>query len=250
MDVILADGRHIHTTPTSSPDIYYALRGAADSIGIVTTFYLQTQPAPPQVVSYSASFATALASADTAANIILCLQEFALSSAHMDRNITLEVYMNLYGQFFVRGWYFGAQDHFAGTVLPAMLDGMPKPDNITIQSLAWQNALEDIAEGEPLAEPLTGYNNHQTFYSKSIVTREAQPLTRPALESFFSYMISKGLSSTDPWNTFITLYGGKDSQVNTPSSSSAAYSHRDSLWVFQVRSRPNLRIAIQSLIEM
>jgi FAD/FMN-containing dehydrogenase len=55
MDVVLADGRFVHVTPTSYPDLYYALRGAADSIGIITTFHLQTQPAPAHVVSYSSS---------------------------------------------------------------------------------------------------------------------------------------------------------------------------------------------------
>jgi len=234
MDVVLADGRHIHTTSTSYPDIYYALRGAADSFGIVTTFYLQTHPAPSQVVGFSASFTSALKSADIAADIVLRLQKFALSSSHMDRNTTLEVYMDVYGQFIVRGWYFGDRDYFSKTVFSAMLDGMPKPENSTVQYRTWLDALKDIAEGESLIEPLTGYNNHQTFYSKSIVTREAEPLTRNALESFFGYVIDKGLSATHPWNTFISLYGGKDSQINKPSPRSAAYSHRDSLWVFQV----------------
>lgn len=234
MDVVLADGRQIHVSSTRYPDIYYALRGAADSFGIITTFYLQTQPAPSEIVSFSADFSSALKSADKAADIVLRLQEFALSSSHMDRNITLEIYMNVFGQFIVRGWYFGDRDQFAGTIFPEMLDGIPKPENTTIQYRAWLDALKDIAEGEPLVEPLTGYNNHQTFYSKSVVTREAQPLSRDALESFFSYVINKGLSATDPWNTFISLYGGKDSQINKPSPQSAAYSHRDSLWVFQV----------------
>lgn len=125
MDVVLANGSYIHATSTSYPDIYYALRGAADSFGIVTTFHLQTQPAPSQVVSFSASFASALKSADTAANIVLKLQTFATGSRYMDRNTTLEVYMNVNGEFSIRGWYFGNRDYFAKTVFPAMLDGMP-----------------------------------------------------------------------------------------------------------------------------
>jgi hypothetical protein len=242
MDVVLADGKQVHATPTNYPDIYYALRGAADSFGIITNFYLQTQPAPPQVVSFSASFASALQSASKAADVVLRLQKFALSSSYMDRNITLEIYMNILGQYSVRGWYFGGLDYFSKNVFPAMLDGMPKSDNTTIKTMTWLVALEDIAEGEPLTEPLTGYNNHQTFYTKSVVTREAQPLTRTALESFFGYVINKGLSSKYPWNTFISLYGGKDSQINTPSSQSAAYSHRDSLWVFQVSSHATSKL--------
>ncbi|KAI4906901.1 hypothetical protein J4E90_010104 [Alternaria incomplexa] len=208
MDVVLADGTQLHVTRTTHPELYYALRGAADSIGVVTTFYLQTQPAPAQIVSYSVNFTSALKSPSSVADVLLQLQKFAQSSPLMDRNITLEVYMNIFGTFEVRGWYFGDRTHFSSAVLRAMLEGLPKADNTTIATRNWLDALQDIAEGEPLVEPLTGYDNHQTFYTKSIVTREAKPLTRRALESFAG-------------------------QINVPSPDSAAYSHRDSLWVFQ-----------------
>lgn len=235
MDVVLADGRYVHVTQSSYPDLYYALRGAADSIGIVTAFHLQTQPAPLQVVSYSADFSSSLPSADAAASIILKLQSFVTSSPLVDRNLTLEVYASILGNFSVRGWYFGDMDHFNKTLLPTMLEGMLAPDSITVQERAWLTALEDIADGEPLVEPLTGYDNHQTFYSKSVVTREAQPLTKAALTSYFRYIIDTGFKASFPWETYISLYGGKDSQINRPAAQSAAYSHRDSLWVFQVR---------------
>ncbi|KAB2098641.1 hypothetical protein AG0111_0g13105 [Alternaria gaisen] len=233
MDVVLADGRLVHVTPASYPDLYYALRGAADSIGIITKFHLQTEPAPAQVVSYTSNFSTALKTADAAADIVFKLQTFVTTSPYVNRNLTLEVYTSIFGEFSVRGWYFGDLDHFTQTVFPAMLSGMPTPDNTTVQEYGWLTALESIAEGEPLREPLTGYNNHQTFYTKSVVTREAKPLTKVALASYFQYTIDKGLTAAFPWNTFISLYGGKDSQINTPAADSAAYSHRDSLWVFQ-----------------
>lgn len=234
MDVVLADGSFVHATPSDSPDIYYAMRGSADSFGITTTFYLQTQPAPARIVSFDSDFASSLKSPDTAADILLKLQTFVTTSTLVDRNLTLEIYINVFGNFSVRGWYFGKQDHFAETLLPAMLDEMSKPANTTVKEMDWLTALKDIAEGEPLIEPPTGYNNHQTFYTKSVVTREAEPLTRAALTSFFEYVAEKGLSASHPWNTYISLYGGRDSQINVPEADSAAYSHRDSLWVFQV----------------
>lgn len=146
--------------------------------------------------------------------------------------------MNVSGQYIVRGWYFGEQSHFSNTVFPAILDGIPKPDNSTVEARSWLDALADIAEGEPLIEPLTGYNNHQTFYTKSVVTREAEPLTQRALESFFEYVITRGLKMEAPWATYLSLYGGRDSQINVPAAEDAAYSHRDSLWVFQVSPLP------------
>lgn len=238
MDAILADGRLVHVTAISYPDLFYALRGAADSIAIITTFYLQTQPAPTQVVSFSSNSSSALKSASAAADIDLKLQTFVTTSLYVNRNLTLEVYTSIFGEYNVRGWYFGDREYFVDTVFPAMLSGMPTSDDTTVQEETWLKALEGIAEGEPLIEPLTGYENHQTFYSKSVVTRETLPLSKEALTSYFQYIIDKGLIAAYPWNTFISLYGGRDSQINTPASDSAAYSHRDSLWVFQVSTEP------------
>jgi hypothetical protein len=45
---------------------------------------------------------------------------------------------------------------------------------------------------EPLVEPLTGYNNNQTFYTKSAVARKAEPLSKVALMSYFQYIIAWG----------------------------------------------------------
>lgn len=57
LDVVLANGTLIHVTSTAYPDIFFAMRGAADAFGIATTFYLQTVPAPENVVSFSVGMA-------------------------------------------------------------------------------------------------------------------------------------------------------------------------------------------------
>lgn len=232
MDVVLSNGTQVHISRTSHPGIFFALRGAADSFGIITTFYLQTSRAPESVTSYVSTFNSSLTSPSSAASILLQLQSFALTSPLMNRDITLEIYMNVYGKFEVRGWFFGSEEYFTHAIFPVMFSTLPAPDNTIFQTRAWLDALNDIAEGEPLAEPLSGYNNHQTFYTKSVVTREAQPLTRAALESFFAG-VGKGLGKV-PFESYISLYGGRDSQINVPDAGDAAFSLRDSLWVFQV----------------
>jgi hypothetical protein len=91
MDVMLAKGKQIHTTPTSFPNVYYALRGAAHSFRIITAFCLQTKPAPIEVVSYAATLYSSLNSSSIAATIIVQLQDFALKSSLMDQDITLKI---------------------------------------------------------------------------------------------------------------------------------------------------------------
>ncbi|OQD81026.1 hypothetical protein PENANT_c030G01884 [Penicillium antarcticum] len=91
LDVILADGSFIHATASSYPDIYFALRGAADSFGIVITFYLKTLAAPKKVVTFSVNMPAVLRSSAIAADGFLQLQEFSLNSPLMTRNLTLGI---------------------------------------------------------------------------------------------------------------------------------------------------------------
>lgn len=253
LDVVLADGCLVHVTATSHPELFYALRGAAESFGIITTFYLQTEPAPSSVINFSFGLSAVLSSAATAANAFLSLQNFVLSSPLVNRNISFGIYTDG-NAFTLAGWSFEDEDYFSNTIRPAMLSGFPPPSSTSIRSLSWLDSLVNEAGG-PLSEPLTGYNAHDTFYAKSVVTRESQPLTLSALESFFSYIITQGRESVDPWFTIINLYGGIDSQINNlrPGAAPAAYSDRDSLWVLQnygytPNSKPPFQPAITSFI--
>lgn len=118
-----------------------------------------------------------------------------------------------------------------------MLQGFPTPNSADVTSKDWLDSLLFIEGGSPpgpLAQPLSGYNAHDTFYAKSLVTKNATPLTQTAIQSFFNYVINTGRTQSESWFSIINLYGGLDSQINTPAVDSAAYSDRDALWVFQV----------------
>ncbi len=106
--------------------------------------------------------------------------------------------------------------------------------------------------GSPLPQPLTGYNNHDNFYAKSILVPESAPLTvsklaisfsgkkkdtnalrQPsALLNFFTYIATNG-SATTGWFSELNLLGGPASRVNNPQGPPSAYSARNSLWVVQ-----------------
>jgi hypothetical protein len=124
--------------------------------------------------------------------------------------------------------------YFSSNVLPAMLAGFPAGTaaGASVQQVGWIDALTLVSNGDPLTEPLgSAYTYHDTFYAKSVVTREAQPLTTASMSSFFTYMISN--RGQGPFYSIVDLYGGPGSVINIPSSNSSAYSDRDALWVFQ-----------------
>lgn len=64
LDVVLADGSQIHASNSENQDIFYAMRGAADSFGIVTSFYFATEEAPDSVLLFQAGLVQGLKDID------------------------------------------------------------------------------------------------------------------------------------------------------------------------------------------
>ncbi|MCJ1398395.1 hypothetical protein MMC11_001593 [Xylographa trunciseda] len=235
LDVVLANGSFIQATSTTYPDIFYALRGAAESFGVVTHFYLQTQPAPSSLVYWHYGFPNMYASSETMTSTILHWQDFALNSTVVDQNIGFGVHIDG-SDFSISGIYFGSIDDFNNLIVPELLRSIPAPNYEQVQDVDWITALEYQATGgsaSTLSEPLTGYNAHDDFFAKSLVTPESDPLTSDALTSYFDYIIANGVGAPNPWFSIINLYGGAGSAINTQDPSSSAYADRSSLWVFQ-----------------
>ncbi|MCJ1439512.1 hypothetical protein MMC27_008906 [Xylographa pallens] len=235
LDVVLANGSFIQATSTAYPDIYYALRGAAESFGVVTHFYLQTQPAPSSLVYWHYGFPNMYTSSETMTDTILHWQDFALNSTVVDQDIGFGVHIDG-SDFSISGIYFGSLDTFNNVIAPELLRSIPAPNFEQVQEVDWITALEYQATGgsaTSLSEPLTDYNAHDDFFAKSLVSPESDPLTSDALTSYFDYIIANGVGAPNPWFSIINLYGGAGSQINIQDPSSSAYADRSSLWVFQ-----------------
>ncbi|KAI4185432.1 MAG: hypothetical protein L6R41_004143 [Letrouitia leprolyta] len=232
LDVVLANGTSVHATSTAYPDIYYALRGAADSFGVVTSFYLQTQPAPASVINWSFSIPNMFQSAATSANYMLHIQNFAQNASVVDRKLGLGMYMDGYG-FSISGTYFGSLTDFNTKIKPELLRTLPAPTSSSATSMTWIQSLTALANGQPLQQPTTNYDQHDNFFAKSLVVPTSGQLTASTWTSYFDYIIKNGVNSPNAWYSIINLYGGPDSQINAKPSSFSAYSDRDALWVMQ-----------------
>ena len=232
LDVVLANATFIHTTADLFPDIFYALRGAADSFGIITTFFLQTQPAPSSIVNWSYSIPGMFTSATTSAEVFAHIQAFAQNGSVVDGKLGMGMYLDG-STFSISGTYIGNETTFVDIIAPALLDGIPAPSSSSVKSVDWITSLADLANGVPLQQPTTGYNLHDDFFAKSVVVPSSSPLTTAALTSYFGYIIKNGVNPPTPWYSIINLYGGPGSRINIPSSSSSAYSDRSALWVLQ-----------------
>ena len=234
MDTVLANGTSLYVSKDTSPDLWYAMRGDAADFGIVTTFYLQTQPAPDQVVNWQYNFGDMFSNAKSSAAIVQHIQSVALNSTLVDRKLGLGMYLDG-TTFYVSGTYFGSLSSFNETLAPALLAGLPTPSWTNIHSLSWLDSLVALANNAPLQQPLTGYSAHDDFFAKSVVTPASNPLTAEALTNYFSFINANGVNNatTGSWFSIINLYGGPDSQIDAVPASSAAYSDRSALWVAQ-----------------
>ncbi|KAI9853077.1 MAG: hypothetical protein M1838_001578 [Thelocarpon superellum] len=238
LDVVLANGTQVYASDESYPDIFYVMRGAAESFGIVTTFHLQTQAAPDSVVDFAINFEGALNSADAAAAAFLHIQKVAQDASIVDRDLAFRIYLDP-NQYRVYGFYYNGEDNFRNKIYPALTRGLPVSTKTppSIRTLGWLDALLDLSNEKTLQTPFTGYNEHDNFYAKSVVTQEAEPLTQAAVKSYFDYLLSNGRNTQFGWFSIIDLYGGPDSQINVHSVDSSAYSHRSSLFVMQHYAR-------------
>lgn len=208
------------------------MRGAGSSFGIATHFYMKTEAAPDSVLWFTADLEPSFTDPAKAAAGFKALQNWTLTSPELSPNITFGTSAHSDGFFTFRGWCMDCdQAAFTKDVLPAMVAGF-QADNLTVQKLGWIDALTVLAAPYPLSQPLGHqYKQHDTFYAKSVVSKETEPLTLATWLSYTTWMASH--QDQGPWFSLINLYGGPGSAINTVSPDVSAYSDRASLWVFQ-----------------
>ncbi|KAF2272019.1 FAD-binding domain-containing protein [Westerdykella ornata] len=230
VDVVLANGTLVTASSTQNSEIFWGIRGAADSLGIVTSFYLQTRSAPSSITYFEIQFDGIFNSKATFTNTLLHLQDFARNASVVDNRISFGIYMDGYGSFAPSGAFFGSVSEFNTKIRPEFLRGLPTPTNVIVQSYSWYDYLVKVSGKNTIKVPLTGYDEHENFFAKSITVPESDGLTATSLNSLYDY-IKRG-TSVD-YFIIINLYGGPGSAINSKDTNFAAYSDRHSLWVMQ-----------------
>jgi len=227
-DVVLANGTLIKATSTAYPDIFWAIRGAADSFGIVTTFYLQTKPAPSSITYFQFDFNGVFNTKATFTNTFMHLQDVAKNASVVDNKISFGVYLDNYGTYSLSGAYFGSVADFNSKVKPELLRSLPS-NTATVQSLSWYDFNLKVSGESTLKTPVTGYDLHDNFFAKSTTVPEKDGLTATTMNALFDYLATADVE----YFIIINLYGGPGSAINSKDTSFAAYNDRDSLWVLQ-----------------
>ena len=145
-DVVLANGSFVTASKTKNSDLFWALRGAGSSYGIVTALRFQTFTAPENNTVFNYGFNW---NQTQVRNAYAVLQDFANTTAPTELNMRL--YINPYSITLI-GVYYGSQADFKALMAP-ILTRLGSPRSTSITTRGWLDTLSVYAY-QPLTTPL------------------------------------------------------------------------------------------------
>jgi len=229
LDVVLVDGTIKTISPDADPELFWAFKGAANSFGVVTYFHFKTEAAPENAVTFTVTIPDNMkATVAQRVNIYQAMQKYGVTApGEMAMQLSLSN-----TNFGVTGVFWGSRPDYEAAVQP-FIDMLPAGTTVAGTDAGWIATLIGQSGTATLEVPLTGYDEHNTFFAKSLFSSQKRPLTDTQLTSFFTFIADHGSTSGYNWWILSDMYGGK---INDVSLCSACVSHRDSLYSFQFYS--------------
>ncbi|KAF2086851.1 Glucooligosaccharide oxidase [Saccharata proteae CBS 121410] len=220
MTVVLANGTQVNCSKEEHSDVFFAMRGAGASFGIVTEFRFNTHPEPTEMVSYAYNL--------TFGGPDLLAQTFKDWTAWITQaNLTWKlasVCTILEDGMIISGTFFGSQDEFSGLNIEVQLPNLP-PVELTLHD-SYLGMLAHDAEELGL---VLGSSIPASFYSKSLTFTPQTYMTDEGIDALFEYL-HKTHKGTIIWFVIFDLEGG---YINTIPKDEAAYVLRDTQYFLQ-----------------
>ncbi|KAH7096079.1 hypothetical protein FB567DRAFT_587353 [Paraphoma chrysanthemicola] len=219
VEVVLANSTVVRASEKQNSDVFFAVKGAAASFGIVTEFKVRTQAEPGEAVLYSYSFGggSAAANADAFRKWQKLISDPDLSRKFASQFILTEQFGAI-----VTGTFFGSQQEFDSLNITSRLPS--KDESITVKD--WLGTVGHWSED--LALELVG-GIQSNFYAKSLAYTKNDIIPDDAVDKLFQY-IDKADKGGAVWFIIWDLEGGA---INDVAPDATAYGHRDALFYHQ-----------------
>ncbi|KAJ4296751.1 hypothetical protein N0V90_006799 [Kalmusia sp. IMI 367209] len=214
VEVVLANSSIVRASEKQNADVFWALKGAGASFGIITEFKVRTQAEPEKTTLYS--YGIQAGSAKDKATAFKKWQSL-IADPDLSRKFASQFIMTELGVV-VTGTYFGPQAEF-DTV-------SPNADESVIVLDDWLGVVGHWAED--LALELAG-GIQSNFYAKSLAYTRDDLIPDAAVDQLFKY-IDETDKGTLAWFLIWDLEGGA---INDVASDATAYGHRDALFYHQ-----------------
>ncbi|KAI1170275.1 Glucooligosaccharide oxidase [Nemania sp. FL0916] len=214
MDVVLANGQMLKASESENPTLFMAMRGAADSFGIVVNFYLRTQPAPQTMINWQIDAPETMKSVESAVEAFLNIQKLVTDASVVDRQLGILAFLT-HENFSLRGTYLGDVQTLKSTILPALRRAFPQhlqeEPKVSVWEIDWLSSLVLLADGRKLDVVLDNAERSCLYAKSAAIPRPG--LSRDALQGYFQYLLHKGASAPVNYFVGVQLYGGADSQI-------------------------------------
>ncbi|KAL8376693.1 hypothetical protein RB595_007692 [Gaeumannomyces hyphopodioides] len=217
--VVLANSTAVTCSEADNPDLFWAIRGAGSSMGVVAEFRFKTFEAPTEVTYFIAQVPW---KQDTAVEGFKSLQEYVVSQMPNELNMRLFIsrqFANL------EGLYYGSKAGLQEALAPLLKSTGARLQ--LSQTDGWLGQLKHFGGGLSL-DQTRPYGKTETFYSSSIYT---PALDDEQIRRFVNYWFTEGKATRRDWYVQVDLHGGTNSAVARRSVDSTAYAHRRHLFM-------------------
>lgn len=221
--MVIADGSEVTASKQENSDLYWAVRGAGASFGVITEFKVKTEPAPEDVVAYRYSFTTG--SWSDMATVFKSWQKF-IAEEDLTENFASEAVITTLG-LVISGTFFGTQAEFNALSLKPNFP-LRSTGGKTVALDSWLSSLTHWAEEVALSLgggiPARAYTKTLTFSGG-----EKDRIPDDVVDQMFKY-IEDTKKDTMIWFIIFDLAGGA---VNKVAMDETAFAHRDALFYLQ-----------------
>ncbi|KAG6591052.1 berberine-like protein [Phytophthora cinnamomi] len=243
--VALANGSIVDADAKQNADLYWGVRGAASSMGVVLQFKMKTLEPPSQrVTNYTIDFnETYTPTQQDNVNALLGTQKWALSADNDDR---LSIRYFLRTKASMSGFFYGSTDE-ATTVLGSLMKNLPP------SMVLKKNEFEFWASEEITTPGIStkGMSPRMYFYITSMTVRNDVPLDNSTAWSLYSSTTYAPKLPDSVASGFIDVWGGDLTKKITPDTS--AWKHDNNLFLvrWDLRSQAfNIPFADSSITTM